>query len=334
LNNTDDQGFLHSILNLHKFAIDRQHHNTKLDCFLGGETVGATLQVEYQPEFTISRVPGFGRPVLEHMTVWLKCSVDSQPSSRPVWRREGQIVSSTYNTATNTAEIHWTGIKAEDEGWFQCETQHKFGNFSSVGYYLSVRPGEATVATQPTQAQGLTDQVIVEARGSQELMDHVVVEQVGKPEQRVGNCVEENPHGSPAPRVTPISGNVSVLAGENISLAIEVCANPPANRIIWIGPQVLLRSGEGQGRFTSSLSGGDEDTCWQAVLDIDKVHNGDAGEYTLIVKNWYGIREGSVWLHVNASDYVASAAPFIVEMLNTKLLLLFSLQIAATAYLI
>lgn len=39
------------------------------------------------PSFAISRVPGFGFPIREGIPVSLKCDVDSNPPSSPVWQK-------------------------------------------------------------------------------------------------------------------------------------------------------------------------------------------------------------------------------------------------------
>lgn len=38
------------------------------------------------PSFAITRLPGFGNPIFEGMAVSLKCDVDSNPSSLPIWQ--------------------------------------------------------------------------------------------------------------------------------------------------------------------------------------------------------------------------------------------------------
>lgn len=51
------------------------------------------------PRFGISRVPGFGFPLIEGQPVSLKCEVDSNPPAGPSWRKDDQDppVSSIYN---------------------------------------------------------------------------------------------------------------------------------------------------------------------------------------------------------------------------------------------
>lgn len=40
------------------------------------------------PSFAISRTPGFGYPLREGIEVSLKCDVDSNPPSTPMWQKD------------------------------------------------------------------------------------------------------------------------------------------------------------------------------------------------------------------------------------------------------
>lgn len=49
------------------------------------------------PSFAISRTPGFGYPLREGIEVSLKCDVDSNPPSTPVWQKDdGETPVSKY----------------------------------------------------------------------------------------------------------------------------------------------------------------------------------------------------------------------------------------------
>jgi len=39
------------------------------------------------PSFVISRIPGFGYPIREGISMALKCEVDANPPSRPLWMK-------------------------------------------------------------------------------------------------------------------------------------------------------------------------------------------------------------------------------------------------------
>ena len=45
------------------------------------------IPVSDTPSFAITRLPGFGIPIVEGMSVSLKCEVDSNPASTPIWQR-------------------------------------------------------------------------------------------------------------------------------------------------------------------------------------------------------------------------------------------------------
>lgn len=143
-------------------------------------TVTAFLNVLYEPSFTISREPGFGVPVSEGMSVILKCEIDSNPSSNPIWVKDadnktatianGQMVSGKEASGEpillDTQEdgsVILQPTKLSDSGWYRCKTENKYGNFSSFGYYLNVRPSTQSqtgiiAQTNPPQARVINNQ--------------------------------------------------------------------------------------------------------------------------------------------------------------------------------
>lgn len=52
-----------------------------------GADVNCLIPVSDTPSFAITRLPGFGIPIVEGMSVSLKCEVDSNPASTPIWQR-------------------------------------------------------------------------------------------------------------------------------------------------------------------------------------------------------------------------------------------------------
>lgn len=131
-----------------------RRHQLQLMCRVPTQALSIELDVEFQPEFTISRSPGFGVPIVEGMDVTLRCSVESNPSASPYWEHNGSRLPDHGRTSAPSAaaanpvvissatatEIRFEAIRLGSEGWYQCSAEHKFGNFSSVGYYLSVKP--------------------------------------------------------------------------------------------------------------------------------------------------------------------------------------------------
>lgn len=52
-----------------------------------GIDTNCLIPVSDTPSFAITRLPGFGIPIVEGMSVSLKCEVDSNPASAPIWQR-------------------------------------------------------------------------------------------------------------------------------------------------------------------------------------------------------------------------------------------------------
>lgn len=52
-----------------------------------GADSNCLIPVSDTPSFAITRLPGFGIPIVEGMSVSLKCEVDSNPASTPIWQR-------------------------------------------------------------------------------------------------------------------------------------------------------------------------------------------------------------------------------------------------------
>jgi len=119
-----------------EFPVTRPLAGRQVECWLGGGQAATAITVEFPPQFTISRQPRFGTPVLEGSRVRLECRVDSQPASLPYWEKDGEKVSEEGDLALDR-------VTPAHQGWYQCNANHKLGNYSSVGYYLAVRPGDS-----------------------------------------------------------------------------------------------------------------------------------------------------------------------------------------------
>ncbi|RWS27322.1 Immunoglobulin I-set domain containing protein 7-like protein [Leptotrombidium deliense] len=105
--------------------------------------VSASFDVLYEPSFTISREPGFGYPIIEGMSVYLKCEIDANPASDPYWIRDVEKNNSNHYPSLSSSQsftgavLNLSSIKVSDSGWFRCVTDHAFGHFESFGYYLN-----------------------------------------------------------------------------------------------------------------------------------------------------------------------------------------------------
>lgn len=88
------------------------------------------------PSFAISRTPGFGYPLREGLEVSLKCDVDSNPSSTPVWQKDD---GEPPVPQSGDGYLNFTSIRREHSGWYKCTSKHLNFQYSSIGYYLSIR---------------------------------------------------------------------------------------------------------------------------------------------------------------------------------------------------
>ncbi|XP_017480434.1 PREDICTED: uncharacterized protein LOC108369764, partial [Rhagoletis zephyria] len=123
-------------------AVYRAHHNARILCVMEHPTLkirqnaSLLLDVQYTPSFAISRTPGFGYPLREGIEVSLKCDVDSNPPSTPRWQKDD---GDTPVPQTGDGFLNFTSIRHEHSGWYKCTSRHLNFQYSSIGYYLSVR---------------------------------------------------------------------------------------------------------------------------------------------------------------------------------------------------
>ena len=180
----------------------------QISCHSDHKRVVFQVVEEYRPEFTISRSPGFGVPILEDMRVTLKCIVESNPTCLPVWEHNGVRVNTSVAGSdlpnANWAQLTFEKISPYDEGWYSCTTSHKFGNFSSVGYYLGVKPQTSVTAmgsngglgNGATTASLISDQVLwIDSGGAKEDSSN---DKGGGVEQVAGGC-EPDRHRNQGP---------------------------------------------------------------------------------------------------------------------------------------
>ncbi|GFQ81114.1 uncharacterized protein TNCT_214681 [Trichonephila clavata] len=122
--------------------VTRRVHGKELVCkvhhltWLQAAAVSASLNVLYEPSFSISREPGFGLPLLEDMRVSLRCEVDANPPSDPLWVRDDGPLTVEQDSQ---GFLNFTPVSHHHAGWYRCTTHHEFGFFASFGYFLNVR---------------------------------------------------------------------------------------------------------------------------------------------------------------------------------------------------
>nr|XP_016943330.1 irregular chiasm C-roughest protein [Drosophila suzukii] len=133
-------------------AVYRAHHNARILCVMEHPTLkirqnaSLLLDVQYTPSFAISRTPGFGYPLREGIEVSLKCDVDSNPPSTPRWQKDD---GDTPVPQTGDGFLNFTSIRREHSGWYKCTSRHLNFQYSSIGYYLSVRFDSVDVTSEP-----------------------------------------------------------------------------------------------------------------------------------------------------------------------------------------
>ncbi|GAB0086968.1 uncharacterized protein DMENIID0001_012050 [Sergentomyia squamirostris] len=133
-------------------TVYRAHHNARILCVMEHPTLkmrlnaSLLLDVQYTPSFAISRIPGFGYPLREGIEVSLKCDVDSNPPSTPVWQKDD---GDTPVPQPGDGFLNFTSIRREHSGWYKCTSKHLNFQYSSIGYYLSVRYDSVDVTSEP-----------------------------------------------------------------------------------------------------------------------------------------------------------------------------------------
>ncbi|ODN01284.1 Hemicentin-1 [Orchesella cincta] len=129
-----------------------QKHNIRISCakffsdWILTNHVPSYLSLDTDaPSFVISRIPGFGYPIREGISMALKCEVDANPPSRPLWMKDG---AEPLVPQSDEGFLNFTIVSRNHTGWYKCISHHPMGKFSSVGYYLTVR-FEPTIVHQP-----------------------------------------------------------------------------------------------------------------------------------------------------------------------------------------
>ncbi|XP_058065532.1 uncharacterized protein LOC131215164 [Anopheles bellator] len=135
-------------------AVFRVHHNARILCIMEHPTLkvrqnaSILLDVQYTPSFAITRTPGFGYPLREGIAVSLKCDVDSNPPSTAVWQKDD---GETPVPQIGDGFLNFSSIRREHSGWYKCTSRHLNFQYSSIGYYLSVRYEPVDVTSEPVE---------------------------------------------------------------------------------------------------------------------------------------------------------------------------------------
>lgn len=256
----------------------RQHHNATIMCLVNHvtllhQTLNASLllDVQYTPSFAISRTPGFGIPIVEGIPVSLKCEVDSNPASSPVWQKDNEMPPVEQSP---DGFLNFSAISRHHSGWYKCTSRHLLTDYSSIGYFLNVRYdapeievtpdemseeassiaavevtlGGAVTLQCPNGAAGCWSRVGSGGRleavgpGPRLSLNRVLYQEGGEYRCLVGrnsrldrlrsHNVQVSVVGSPV--VYPNSSHLIGVSGQPVTLSVEFCANPPPLRTFWI----------------------------------------------------------------------------------------------------
>ncbi|CAB3367694.1 Hypothetical predicted protein [Cloeon dipterum] len=327
-------------------AIDkilRDMHNGTIICSISHVALdnpmntSAKVNITYSPSFAISRIPGFGFPLREGLAVSLKCDVDSNPPSRPIWMKDD---GDPPVEQSPDGYLNFSSISREHIGWYKCSAEYDSSTYASSGLFINVRYEEVFTKQPPRQVEvalggGVTldcgdsgvsttgpncwgrlsgNRLEAVGAGPQLRLDSVLYQEAGAyrcvaPEKPDPLVAERKAMLTPPqdielvvtgqPVVYPIRRNLTAVGGSQLSLSVEFCANPEATHAFWLTPTVALRPGqEGGGYIAQNVTEGDSAHCRRAALTIPGVYLEHAGEYLFVVRSLRGMADGMVLLNV------------------------------------
>ncbi|XP_055691859.1 uncharacterized protein LOC129794946 isoform X2 [Lutzomyia longipalpis] len=263
-------------------TVYRAHHNARILCVMEHPTLkmrlnaSLLLDVQYTPSFAISRTPGFGYPLREGIEVSLKCDVDSNPPSTPVWQKDD---GDTPVPQPGDGFLNFTSIRREHSGWYKCTSRHLNFQYSSIGYYLSVRYDSVDVTSEPIEQE----------------MSIAASHNPYKPAQlevQLGGAVTlQCPQGPP----TAVARNATPVAypGSPLHLSVEFCANPPAFAARWLHGDRVYTPGNQYGIDVLAYGVIDLPTpfCKEARLTYVHMHERVPRTFYFVVSSPGGVAE-------------------------------------------
>ncbi|XP_032128614.1 sialic acid-binding Ig-like lectin 14, partial [Sapajus apella] len=158
-------------------------HGTNLTCQVklrGAEvTTERTVQlnVSYAPQNLAIRIffrngtgtalqilsTGMSLPILEGHSLFLVCTVDSNPRASLSWFREGKALNPSQTSVSGTLEL--PDIGAGDGGEFTCRAQHPLGS-QHLSFILSVQRSPRSCMCVPEKQDGSWPLVLTLIRGA------------------------------------------------------------------------------------------------------------------------------------------------------------------------
>ncbi|XP_031782415.1 hemicentin-2 isoform X2 [Nasonia vitripennis] len=342
----------------------RGHHNATIICVARHVTLAMPmnasilLDVQYTPSFAITRLPGFGIPIVEGMSVSLKCEVDSNPSSAPIWQRDNGLPPVEQS---DDGWLNFTKISRAESGWYKCYTRHMLGIFTSIGYFLNVRY-DPEIETEAKALNGeATDsrKMEVQIGGAVTLecdggcwghgpgmdpiggpgplaLSRVVYQEAGEyrcvaPDRKMQDTWRAQlPYHIKVvgrPMLHPLTQSMTTNEGETLDVTVEFCAEPNYTKVVWMSEErVYLPGGElRDGVRALPIEDGGTKACYRSVLRFERVQRSHAGEWMLLVRSPEGLADASVSLNVTLAagySHAHVASPSLLRILSVLLLLL------------
>jgi hypothetical protein len=239
------------------------------------------------------------------------CEVERKKSfggSNPRWLKDEKAIEST-----NSSTLLFDRINSEDIGWYQCSINHEGETYSSIGYFLNVKPSSFDnddfdempndTNVYPFETSKETTKPFQENSEKSLVAGRVSYEERSPDEAQRSDCdgcclglrtglrdlqekLEYYQHGGGGPRISLTPNN------EN---SVIICANPPPDKIFWITPtNRIVRPGNvtPDGFFASPMIVLN-DTCVTASLTVESSSNAmqENNEVTVVAKNRYGMTE-------------------------------------------
>ncbi|XP_017359357.1 sialic acid-binding Ig-like lectin 14 isoform X2 [Cebus imitator] len=145
-------------------------HGTNLTCQVklrGAEVTGAEVTTQRTVQLNVSSLQilstGMSLPILEGHSLFLVCTVDSNPRASLSWFREGKALNPSQTSVSGTLEL--PDIGAGDGGEFTCRAQHPLGS-QHLSFILSVQRSPRSCMCVPEKQDGSWPLVLTLIRGA------------------------------------------------------------------------------------------------------------------------------------------------------------------------
>ncbi|XP_055092204.1 sialic acid-binding Ig-like lectin 14 isoform X2 [Symphalangus syndactylus] len=142
-----------------------EDHGTNLTCQVKRQ--GAQVTTERTVQLNVSSLRilsnGMSVPILEGQSLFLTCTVDSNPPASLSWFREGKALNPSQTSVSGILEL--PNIGAREGGEFTCWVQHPLGS-QHLSFILSVQKSSSSCICVTEKQQGSWPLVLTLIRGA------------------------------------------------------------------------------------------------------------------------------------------------------------------------